>query len=76
VGLPADVIHDLVEGVEVAANPVLPDVGVRLGGEPGWGGRLEILVDELEQRLDPALIEGREPALDDLDVLARHPGQA
>ena len=59
VGVPADLVHHLVEGVEPAAHAVVPAVGVRLGGEVGGRGRLELRVDEREDPLDPVPVERR-----------------
>ena len=70
--LKANLVHRVVEGVEVAANPLVAAVGVGLGGELGGRCDLELRVDERQQRLHAALAQRLEAPANELHVLARH----
>ena len=68
-------VHHLVEGLEVAPDPLVAPIGVRLGRQRGRRRRLELRVDQRYQRLHISLAQRLEALANQLHVPRGHPLQ-
>src|SRR5439155_19625059 len=74
-GLEADFLHRLVERAKVATDPVVAAIGVRLGRELRRHDAFEVRIQDGDDALEVAAVEGLERFSQDLDVPLGHTSQ-
>ena len=71
-GFELDLVHHLIEGLEVPPDPLVAAIRVGLGRELSRYGRFELRVREFEDALHVAPVEGLDQLTKRVDVMLGH----